>query len=102
MTSSRQSYALIEGDDGQPAREGNAEAAFAIFGFTGRSSEERFEQITCVALPGARGVVLFLQNGPLPSIVRRDDRRRGVAERPLVLGVNDRIPASRPPHRCQG
>ena len=69
MTSSRQSYALVEGDDGQPAREGNAEAAFAIFGFTGRSGEERFEQITCVALPGARGVVLFLQNGPLPSIV---------------------------------
>ncbi|HYO30966.1 MAG TPA: hypothetical protein VER37_10360, partial [Thermomicrobiales bacterium] len=68
LTSSRQDFAPLEGNDGQPARAGDAAAAFAIFGYTDQSGESAFEQVACVALPEGRGVVLVLQSGPLAAV----------------------------------
>ncbi|MBA3413983.1 MAG: DUF4352 domain-containing protein [Chloroflexia bacterium] len=68
LTSSRQGYALLEGEGGEPTTAGDADSAFAVYGYTGRAGEAMFEQIVCTTLPGDRGVVLLLQNGPLADL----------------------------------
>ena len=82
LTSSRQGFAPLEGDDGQPARAGDAGAAFAIFGYTDRAGAAAFEQVGCVALPEGRGVVLFLQHGPLAAVAEE-----ATALRSLLSGL---------------
>ncbi len=82
LTPARQDYMLLEGNDGEPVTAGDADAAFAIFGYTDRAGEEMFEQITCVALPEERGVVLVLQDGPLAAIADE-----GPAAKALLNGL---------------
>ncbi|MCC6312761.1 MAG: DUF4352 domain-containing protein [Thermomicrobiales bacterium] len=65
-TAPRQNYAPMRDASGAALAGGDAQAAFATFTFAGGRGDV-FEQVMCLTLPGDRGVVTVIHNGPLDA-----------------------------------
>lgn len=65
-TPTRQNYAPLLDEAGEPVRGGDATAAFAVYTWQGQTGP-LFEHVGCLALPAGRGVVTVIQNGPLAA-----------------------------------